>query len=225
MLRAVLSHKTPVRILASVAGALLLSLALMTACPSQAVAPNTAAAGYPMTDLLHCTRDQQILDALKLLAGTRGESSLQHVVQRPVRIFFKNLGELNKQVKDFDALSWLSSNGQQVIFINIKHQNAPPAALAALIAHEAMHDDPQNSIQEETAAWQIEGLVWMELKERDPWLQTIPNGRSSLVDRLNRIESAYRQNTLASLVRDNPGYHGLPETSPGFMEPMAAVKD
>ena len=35
------------------------------------------------------------------------------------------------------------------IYINPKHEAAPPAALAALLAHEALHQDEYNSLSEE----------------------------------------------------------------------------
>ena len=43
-------------------------------------------------------------------------------------------------------------------------------------------------------------------------------GGSMLVARLERIRQALESNTLESLVRGNPGYTGLKETSVGFEE-------
>jgi hypothetical protein len=86
-----------------------------------------------------------------------------------------------------------------------------------MIAHEAMHDDEFNSVNEEVAGWTFEARIWMEMKARNPQLSLIPPGVSPLVDRENKIEDQYRQGSLAAFVRGNPGYNGLPETSPGFV--------
>jgi hypothetical protein len=169
-----------------------------------------------MVSLLRCTRDQAILQAFDHMVGSSGETSLDLIVQKPVRVFFKDLGTLNKKVRNFDALSWLSTDGQQVIFINEKHRGAPPEALASLIAHEAMHDDLENSLREEIAGWDKEAEVWMEMKTENPQLASIPVGQYPLVDRLNRIEEEKKKGVLDSFVRNNPGYKGLAETSPGF---------
>jgi hypothetical protein len=85
-----------------------------------------------------------------------------------------------------------------------------------MIAHEAMHDDPFNSLSEEVESWQVEAQVWMEMKARNPQLGKIPVGQNALVDRENKIEEEARKGTLAAFVRTSPGYQGLPEISPGF---------
>jgi hypothetical protein len=171
---------------------------------------------YQLSALLRCTRDSSILEAFYLLPGTSGEPMLDRIARRPVRVFFKDLSQIDKRVRNFDALSWLSGDGQQLVFINEKHRNAPPAALAAIISHEVLHDDVMNSMNEEIAGWTQEALVWSEMKARHPELSQIPPGQYPLVDRLNQIESAYHVGSLTQMVRTNPGYTGLPETSPGF---------
>jgi hypothetical protein len=171
---------------------------------------------YPMVSFLRCTRDQAIIEAFNRMVGSSGEPSLALIVQKPVRVFFKDLSLLNKKMKNFDALSWLSVDGQQVIFINEKHRNAPPEALASIIAHEAMHDDLSNSITEEVTAWQKEAQVWQEMKRQNPTLAAIPEGEHPLVDRLNRIQAEYEKGSLEVFVRNNPGYKGLAEHSPGY---------
>lgn len=195
------------------ASLVLLGLALTTFSD---IPPAFSQSKYPMVSLLRCTRDQAILDAFDRMVGSDGEPSLDLIVTRPARVIFKDLGSLNKKVKNFDALSWLSVDGQQVIFINEKHRYAPPEALAAIIAHEAMHDDFDNSIREEIAGWQKEAQVWGEMKRENPALAQIPPGQFPLVDRLNKIESEYAKGSLSEFVRTNPGYKGLPEESPGY---------
>jgi len=171
---------------------------------------------YTMNAFLRCTRDDSIMKAFNLMSDGHGESSLDRIVNRPMRVIFKDMATLHKTLKNYDALSWISNQGEEIIFINDKHRNAPPEALAALIAHEAMHDDEYNSLNEEVQSWQHEAVVWMEMKSKNPSLGKIPAGQSPLVDRENRIESEYQKGTLEKFVRSSPGYRKLPESSPGF---------
>lgn len=174
-------------------------------------------AHYSLSALLRCTREESILKALRLMESSpHAQASLSKIVHKPMRILFKDMRMLNKALKNYDALSWISYQGEQVIFINEKHRNAPPEALAAMIAHEAMHEDEFNSVNEEVAGWTFEAQTWTEMKARNPELSTIQPGTSPLVDRENKIEQEHKQGNLGSFVRGNPGYTGLPETSPGF---------
>lgn len=49
-----------------------------------------------------------------------------------------------------------------------KHSTPPAIALAALLSHEAIHQDEYNSLSEETYAWTMEAAVWSELLELYP---------------------------------------------------------
>ena len=177
---------------------------------------------YTMNAYLRCTRDDSILKAFTLMGDGYGESSLDRIVNKPMRVIFKDLGTMHKSLKNYDALSWISNQGEQVIFVNEKHRAAPPEALAALIAHEALHDDEYNSLNEEVQSWRHEAVVWMELKVKNPKLSEIRPGEVPLVDRENRIEAEYKKGNLERFVRSSPGYRKLPETSPGFSPTTAA---
>ena len=181
---------------------------------------------YSVSSYLRCTRDAQIMQALSLMEEGQGQTSLNRIVSKPMRVIFKDMKSINKALKNYDALSWISNQGEQVIFVNEKHRNAPPAALAALISHEAMHDDAFNSVNEEVQSWQHEAHIWMEMKANNPELSKIQAGVHPLVDRENRIESEYRKGTLDQFVRSSPGYKGLPEASPGFakIQPTITAK-
>lgn len=180
---------------------------------------------YTMNAFLRCTRDDAIMKAFNMMGDGRGEASLDRIVNRPMRVIFKDMTTLHKTLKNYDALSWISNQGEEVIFINEKHRNAPPEALAALIAHEAMHDDEYNSLNEEVQSWKHEAVVWMELKAKNPVLEHMPPGASPLVDRENRIVAEYQKGTLEKFVRSSPGYRKLPETSPGFTIITATSKE
>lgn len=171
---------------------------------------------YSLNAMLRCTREENIMRAFHLLQNSQGEASLRIIVDQPIRVIFKDMKTLHKGLKNYDALSWISMHNEHVIFINEKHRNAPPEALAAMIAHEAMHNDELNSLSEEIQSWEHEAKVWMELKAKNPALAKIPPGTIPLVDRENKIEEEARKGTLAAFVRATPGYQDLPETSPGF---------
>ena len=105
------------------------------------------------------------------------------------------------------------------IYINQKHLNAPIEALAALLSHEALHQDEYNSISEETYAWTMEANVWADLCKRNPILRH--DKTSSLASRenilLKMLENANYSNVLIkNTVVNHPGYKSLPQKSPGF---------
>lgn len=106
------------------------------------------------------------------------------------------------------------------IYINKKHQDAPKEALAALLAHEAIHQDELNSLNEETYAWTLEAAVWTQLSEDNPGILKISH---PLVERENVIKKLFEKgeytNTyIRKFVISNKGYQNLPERSPGFEE-------
>ena len=118
------------------------------------------------------SNDEIIYIALDMMKGTTADYSRKAIMgynltQYPIKISFKNLSELNESYARFDAVGWKKKN-KLYIYINPKHENAPPAALAALLAHEALHQDEYNSLSEETYAWTMEATVWTELLKQYP---------------------------------------------------------
>src|SRR5574344_849770 len=86
------------------------------------------------------TKELKIIYALEAMKGTLGEFSRNAILssnltQKPVKVEFKNLGELREQYADFDALGWKKKK-RLYIYINQKHIDAPPEAIAALLSHE-----------------------------------------------------------------------------------------
>ena len=84
-----------------------------------------------------------------------------------------------------------------------------------------MHQDENNSLEEETYAWSYEADVWITMKKRNSKLNNISTGTYPLVDRLNILErnfknANYTRTKIREMVYSNPGYQGLPEHSPGF---------
>ena len=160
--------------------------------------------------------------ALDMLKGTSGDFSRKailgyNITQYPVKIQFKDLSEIDQAYSTFDAIGW-KKRGKLYIFINPKHEYAPPGALAALLAHEALHQDEYNSLSEETYAWTMEAVVWSEILKQYPESNNL---ESSLVTRENILKQLlekgnYTNKYIKKTVYANSGYKNLPLTSPGF---------
>ncbi len=170
------------------------------------------------------TDNQLIFVALDMLKGTDGDFSRKAILGYnltgyPIKIEFKDLSTVNKSYANFDAVGWKKKK-KLYIYINPKHQAAPPGALAALLAHEALHQDEYNSLSEETYAWTMEAVVWVDILEIYPESNVENN---ALVKRENTLKKLFEKgnNTpkyIKKSVYQNKGYQGLPLTSPGFQE-------
>ena len=182
---------------------------------------------YAITDNLrkqyaNSTKDINIIESLELLKNTAGEYSRKAILGdnltgKPIKIEFRNLAEVSPQYANFDALGWKKSN-RLYIYINQKHFGAPKQALSALLAHEAIHQDEFNSLNEETYAWTLEAAVWTQLIEDNPEVARVSH---PLVERQNTIhklfvKGGYTDEYIRKSVTSNAGYKNLPSRSPGF---------
>ncbi|MBQ3312074.1 hypothetical protein IJG72_08355 [bacterium] len=168
------------------------------------------------------SNDEVVLVALDMMKDTLAEFSRQAIVgnnltEKPIKVQFKDLSAIKEEYKDFDALGW-KKNKQLFIYINPKHSDAPPAALAALLAHEALHQDEYNSLAEETYAWTMEAAVWQELSEMYPEQNS---RKHPLLQRENTLKQLFEKGNytnkyIKKTVYTNKGYQNLPQTSPGF---------
>ena len=169
------------------------------------------------------SKDEIFYVALDMLKNTTGDFSRKAILgnnltERPVKIEFKNLGEINKDYASFDALGW--KRGKKLyIYINPRHKDAPPGALAALLSHEALHQDEHNSIAEETYAWTMEAAVWCEILKEFP--ESEDDKIHPLVVREDTLKKLfekgdYTNKYIKKTVMQNKGYEKLPATSPGF---------
>lgn len=166
--------------------------------------------------------DEIFYVALDMLKDTTGMFSRNAILgnnlsQKPVRIEFKNLGEINPEYATFDALGW--KKGKKLyIYISNRHKDAPAGSIAALLSHEALHQDEFNSLAEETYAWTMEAVVWDEILKLYPKSN---DTSSALVRRENTLKKLlekgnYTNKYIKKSVMQNPGYKGLPSYSPGF---------
>lgn len=170
----------------------------------------------------HSTKDARLIRAAETLKGTVADYSRRAILGdnlsgKPIKLEFRDLSTLNPAYAEFDALGW-KQRGRLNIFINIKHQNAPKEALAAVLAHEAIHQDELNSINEEVYCWTLEAATWTQLTDDNPELENISH---QLVDRENGIKKMfikgnYTNKYIRKSVLSNAGYQGLPSRSPGF---------
>lgn len=178
----------------------------------------------------HVTKDGVVMQAMELMNSVNiskySYNALlgNNLTGRPFKIEFKNLSEINPEYASFDALGWqkpdkLNKTKETLyIYINEKHRNAPPEALAALLAHEAIHQDKFNSLNEETYAWTLEAATWVKMVEKNPESM---NSASSLVSRENSLKKLFEKGNYTNIylkkaVYTNPGYKRLPTRSPGF---------
>lgn len=189
----------------------------------QKIAPNEVVlTDAVMKQYKGSTKDVRLVRAAETLKGTVADYSRRAILGdnltgKPIKLEFRDLGALNPKYADFDALGW-KQRGRLNIFINIKHQHAPKEALAAVLAHEAIHQDELNSLNEEVYCWTLEAAVWTQLTDDKPELTDIS---SALVTRENTIKKLfvkgnYTSKYIRKSVLSNTGYQGLPSRSPGF---------
>ncbi len=167
-------------------------------------------------------KDEIFYVALDMLKNTTGDFSRKAILgnnltERPVKIEFRDLGQINPAYASFDALGW--KNGKRLfIYINPRHKDAPAGALAALLSHEALHQDEYNSIAEETYAWTMEAAVWCEILNEFPESEDKLHPLVVREDTLKKLfeKGNYTSKYIKKTVMQNEGYENLPSTSPGF---------
>ena len=167
-------------------------------------------------------KDEIFYVALDMLKGTNGDFSRRAILgnnltSKPIKVEFKDLSTINKNYSTYDALGW-KRGSRLYIYINQKHNTSPAIALAALLSHEALHQDEFNSLAEETYAWTMEAAVWSELVELYPDYEL---NLDSLVQRENTLKKIFERGNctdkyIKKTVYSNAGYQNLPESSPGF---------
>ncbi|MBE7707145.1 MAG: hypothetical protein E7Z88_00385 [Cyanobacteria bacterium SIG27] len=168
--------------------------------------------------------DASIIEALEKLGETTGKYSKdailgKNLTNKPIQVEFLNLSTISPMYTNFDALGWKKKKNLY-IYINEKHKDAPIEALSAILAHEAIHQDEHNSLNEETYAWTLEAAVWTQLSDDNPELEKISH---PLVERENVIKKLfvrgdYTSKYIHKFVITNKGYQNLPERSYGFEE-------
>ena len=168
------------------------------------------------------TKDENIAVAIDMMKDTNADFSRSallgyNLTKKPVKIMFKDLSKIDEKYASFDALGWKKGT-RLYIYINESHYDAPPAAIAALLSHEALHQDEYNSLAEETYAWTMEAAVWCEMTELYPEETKISHPLVTREETLKKlfIKGRYSDKYIKKSVHSNRGYQDLPQTSPGF---------
>ena len=168
------------------------------------------------------TTDEAVIDALEILKNSLGAYSYraimgENLTGKKIKIEMKELSEISPNYKDFDALGW-KKNERLFIYINKKHNDAPPEALAALLGHEALHQDEFNSINEETYAWTYEASIFTKFAQKDPKLLEVHHPLVTRENTLRKlfVKGNYTSEYIKKAVKSNKGYANLPSRSPGF---------
>ncbi len=172
------------------------------------------------------SKDKKIVSALKLLEKSpqkwvidvlKGENPHDEIIQ----VKFYNLSAISPKFRNYEALFCQDNWGQYIILINTKNKKAPVEAIASLLSHEAVHQDKDNSIEEEITAWTNEAITWNYLKKQNPELNNPSLHKHKLVRRLNRLEKMYlsankTSNKIKKVVINNSAYKGLKRYSLGY---------
>ena len=168
------------------------------------------------------TKDENIAVAIDMMKDTNADFSRSallgyNLTKKPVKIMFKDLSKIDEKYASFDALGWKKGT-RLYIYINESHYDAPPAAITALLSHEALHQDEYNSLAEETYAWTMEAAVWCEMTELYPEETKISHPLVTREETLKKlfIKGRYSDKYIKKSVHSNRGYQDLPQTSPGF---------
>lgn len=169
------------------------------------------------------TKDFQIIEILEIMKNSPAKFAYEKILgnnqsKKPIKLIFKDLSALNPQYKNYDAVGW-KRGIQLYIYINPKNTKASKEALCALIAGRALHDDETDSINENVECIMIEAMTWDYFVDKNPALE---NEQSDLVVKRENILRKYfilgnkTDKYIRIIVKKNPIYQGLPETSPGF---------
>lgn len=175
------------------------------------------------------TSETRIMEALELLKDSRGGVFSHNAIlgnnptHKPIEVQFKDLAELNPKYESFDALGWRKGvkgkrSDKLTIYINQKHFDAPAGAIAALLAHEALHQDEFDSLNEETYAWTMEAFVWTQMCDKYPNLEEVTHPLVTRENILKKLleKGEYTNKYIKKSVFSNPSYSTLPVRSPGF---------
>jgi uncharacterized protein YjaZ len=175
-----------------------------------------------MDEYKNVSDNQSICAALDLLKGTKGDYSRRVILgdnetNKPIKIMFKDLSRISGVYGNADALG-MKKGSQIYIYINERNIDAPVISIAALLSHEALHQDKFNSLAEEAYAWTTEAIVWGELAEKYPQYKDSLNPLACKEKTLNLLYEKGGETGMyiKQIVYSSPSYQNLPKTSPGF---------
>lgn len=169
------------------------------------------------------SKNPKIIEAIGLMKHSPARESYniilgQNSTNKPIKIMFMDLSKLNFQYATYDAVGWLRSN-RLYIYVNTKHNNAPPEALCALLAGRAINQDPYDSKNEEVYIGTLEAVTWDYFLQQNSVLAT--SNASLVTNRENQLNQLWNKSNadvscLEKTVRASGAYRNLKDESPGF---------
>ena len=162
------------------------------------------------------TSDYKIQKALMVLDAHGEGATVRTLVRKNIQIKFTDLAMMSPAYMRYNALAAKDSRNNQYIFIDNKHKSAPVEALAALLAHEATHQNVVYgaSIDEETQAHCNEAKFWIKVTASNPALKNNPH---PLVVRENTLAERFGdkgRDAIQTMVASNSSYANLPQRVP-----------
>lgn len=140
------------------------------------------------------TGEVAIMRALELMKnspaiGAYGKIMGDNPKLKPMKISYKNLGIMNVNYRNYNALSEAKLGGIH-IYVNSKHKNAPIEAQSAAIAGVTAHVDKKESVNELVYAKTLEAFLWNYYLKKNPDLK---KDNSTLTLRENHLLYLYKQ--------------------------------
>lgn len=175
--------------------------------------------------------DMKIIDAMELMKTSPGVGAYEMIVGdnlsgKPIKVEFENLGEIRKKYTNYDAVN-RKKRGTLYIYVDKRHKNAPPEAIAALVSGIPVHiNDKKDSVNEESYAWAVEAVVWGYLSRKNP---EAVSQRSRLVNREEILRQQYEKSPrnakyIVETVRKKRGDIRYKWESPGYNHKQYTAK-
>lgn len=168
------------------------------------------------------SKDMPIIYALEEIKKSPAKTTYRRIVginqtQKPMRIEFKNLADINKIYTNSETISKIKW-GREHIYISDRHKKAPAETLAVSIAGMSVHTDKKNSVNEETYAWATEAVLWDYFSKLNP---EIKNYDSTLTEREEALKTLYLKSPrdakyIVNTVRKNNAHIKYQWESKGF---------
>ena len=175
--------------------------------------------------------DMKIIDAMELMKTSPAIGSYEMITgdnytEKPIKVEFENLSEIKKKYSNYDAVN-RKKRGTLYIYVDKRHKNAPPEAIAALVSGIPVHiNDKKDSVNEESYAWAVEAVVWGYLSRKNP---EAVKQRSRLVNREEILRQQYEKSPrnaqyIVETVRKKRGDIRYKWESPGYNHKQYTAK-
>ncbi|MDD3437118.1 MAG: hypothetical protein PHC64_08220 [Candidatus Gastranaerophilales bacterium] len=168
---------------------LLVIIALFLLCTNKAIA----------VDFDKYSDDGKVLAALEILESIGASDVFSRLDRNSTKIIFYDLTLMSFSYAKHYAVASTDDCGNNYILINSKFRSSPSEAIAALIAHESVHQLPQATMDEEVRATTTEAQTWIKLRSR-----VSANACDDLVKRQNKLAALYEASTPGqNLIRES----------------------